>query len=341
MKHKIFALCWALLLLFSIPAAAALWPCSLEVQYGEAGLTVSIWRVADSDSRLAGDFAALPVNIQNISSQTEWQAVASTLSAAITADAIAPTATAVTNAQGSAHFSGLETGLYLVGPVSGDRDYQEALVYLPTPLEDGSLNYDMTLRPKGSDPKPETEYTVIKLWKDDRCGHRPQSITVDIFRNGILQDTVTLSSENGWSHRWTDEAGTGHWTVAERNVPDGYTVAVIPNGAVFLIVNSCPGHPDTPTEPPTEEPTTPPTAEPTTPPTVEPTVPPTEEPSEPTEVPTEPPVTEEPTVPPTTEPSGDIPQTGDTFALLPWVLLLCGSGLLLVLLGIWNKRRGE
>lgn len=351
MKQKFFALCWAFLILFSIPMAAADQPCSLEVKYGEAGLTVSLWRVADRESNLVGDFAGLPVTIQGITSQTEWQAVAATLTAAITGDAIAPTATAVTDAEGNARFSDLETGLYLVGAVSGKREYQEALVYLPTPQEDGSLNYDMTIQPKGSDPIQGQEYSVIKLWRDHHCGHRPSSVTVDLYRDGIRQDTVTLSGANGWRHQWTDETGEGRWTVVERNVPAGYSVMVIPNGHVFVIVNTCPGHPEFPTEPPTEEPTvptfpeppTPPTEEPTVPPTEEPTVPPTEEPPvPPTEEPSKP--TEEPTVPPTTKPvppPSDVPQTGDTFAILPWVLVMCISGLLLVILGIWNKRRSK
>lgn len=349
MKKLKISLCWMLLFLLFLPtAAAAEQPCSLHVQYEEAGLEISIWRVADSDSKLVGDFAGLPVKIQGITSQTEWQAAASTLSACIEADSIAPTASGVTGLDGSVNFSDLETGLYLVGAVRGSREYQQALIFLPTPQADGILDYEMSLRPKSSDPKPGKEYTVIKLWKDDRCGHRPKSVTVDIYRDGRLQDTILLSGANSWTHRWTDETGEGRWSVAERNVPEGYTVMVIPNGSVFLIINSCPGHPEPPTEPPTEEPSTPPTQEPSIPPTEEPTIPPTEEPTvppteeptvPPTEEPTEPP-TQEPTVPPTKPPS-DTPQTGDTFALMPWVLVMCASGLLLVILGIWNKRRDK
>lgn len=344
MKKLKISLCLGFLFLLLIPTAAAQQPCSLEVQYAQAGLEISIWRVADREFNLVGDFAGLPVNIQGITSQTEWQAVASTLTASIAAEAIPPTATAVTDNEGNAQFSGLETGLYLVGPVSGSRNYQETLVFLPAPLEDGSFDYDLTLRPKGSDPVQGQEYAVIKLWKDNRCGHRPESVTVDIYRYGVLQDTQILSSANGWSYRWYDKTGSGRWTVAERNVPEGYTVMVIPNGPVFLIVNTCSGHIQEPTEPPTEAPTTPPATEPTVPPTEEPTVPPSEAPTvPPTEPPTAPP-TEEPTVLPTqkpVEPPSDTPQTGDTFALLPWVLAMCGSGILLLILGIWKKRRDE
>jgi len=38
-----------------------------------------------------------------------------------------------------------------------------------------------------------------------------------------------------------------------------------------------------------------------------------------------------------TEP--DNPQTGDTFALMPWVLAMCFSGILLLILGIYGRRR--
>ena len=35
----------------------------------------------------------------------------------------------------------------------------------------------------------------------------------------------------------------------------------------------------------------------------------------------------------------DIPQTGDSFTPLPWILLMCISGMLLLLLGWYSRRR--
>lgn len=35
----------------------------------------------------------------------------------------------------------------------------------------------------------------------------------------------------------------------------------------------------------------------------------------------------------------DIPQTGDSFSPLPWILALCFSGMMLLLLGLYNRRR--
>lgn len=38
--------------------------------------------------------------------------------------------------------------------------------------------------------------------------------------------------------------------------------------------------------------------------------------------------------------TADIPQTGDTFTPLPWVLAMCLSGIMLLSLGIYSRRRG-
>ena len=71
----------------------------------------------------------------------------------------------------------------------------------------------------------------------------------------------------------------GVWSVAERDVPDGYKVVVRQNGAVFSIVNSCGNKPVVP------------------------------------------------------------PETGDTFAPLPWIVAMCLSGIMLLILGCYGRRR--
>ena len=42
----------------------------------------------------------------------------------------------------------------------------------------------------------------------------------------------------------------------------------------------------------------------------------------------------------TCEGESEPPQTGDTFSPLPWILLLCISGIMLVIFGIYGRRRG-
>lgn len=266
-------------------------PCSLTLHYSPGDmafedLSVSVYRVARMESDgtcvLTEPFTAYPVNIHGITAQAEWKRLAAALWGYVVADSIAPTAVETTDENGTAVFSGLDAGLYLVSGATVQRGletfvFHEFMIYLPTPAEDGSASYDVEAKPKYTSSLSAVEYRVTKLWKDE--GHseqRPQSVTVDIFKNGQLHDSQTLSQYNDWTHSWIDSSGAV-WTVAERDVPDGYQVSLENNGAEFLVINTCPDQPDP-------------------------------------------------------------PDTGDTFPLYGWIVALCLSGMVLVLLGMTGRR---
>ena len=78
---------------------------------------------------------------------------------------------------------------------------------------------------------------------------RPQSIEVEIFRDGVSYQTVTLSEGNIWSYAWTAENDGADWMVVERNLPVGYTVSVEAQGATFILTNT-----RLPDVPPVEDP---------------------------------------------------------------------------------------
>jgi LPXTG-motif cell wall-anchored protein len=70
---------------------------------------------------------------------------------------------------------------------------------------------------------------------------------VDIYQNGILQETQILSAANNWTYTWfVSEADQGQWTVTERAVPEEYKVTIRQNGSNFSIINTCPTQPDPP-----------------------------------------------------------------------------------------------
>ena len=267
---------------------------SLTLTYQKAGQTfqalpIQIYRVAealpDGTFELIQPFACYPVNIHGITKQEQWHTIAQTLDAYIVADQVKPHAEAKTDEKGTVCFSGLDTGLYFVQQVIADHTegtyvFNRFLVYLPTPLEDGSFDYTVEADPKCTDFIPKTQYTVTKLWQDTGMQHlRPKEVTVDIYQDGILQETQFLSAANNWSYTWyVSEADRGQWTVVERDVPDRYKVTIRQSGSVFSIINACPTQPEP-------------------------------------------------------------PKTGDTFSPLPLVLIMCFCGLLLVILGIYGRRR--
>ena len=260
--------------------------------YAFSGLEIQIYRIAEFRSEneyaLTGDFQNYLVRIHEVFSQKEWRDIANTLAAYAEADKLQPTKTAVTDAEGTAAFTDLPTGLYLIRGISaenssGSYEFENFILFLPTPDEHNRLNYDVVAKPKATfTPKTEEdlEYRVVKLWKDQGNSlRRPDSVTVAILKDGVLWQEVTLNADNNWSYSWTAPDDNSKWTVVEKDVPNGYTVAVHAGENTFTITNSRPA------------------------------------------------------------PAGAPPKTGDTFPLLPYILLMSFSGLLLSMIGIWSKRK--
>lgn len=301
MKKRLFPLLCALLLLCSLfplkadaVAVDTSRKCSITVHYTKdgvafPGLEVSIYRVAsaseDGTFHLTGKFSGYPVRIHGITSQTEWDNLASTLLSYIAIDSIPAERTVTTGFSGMAVFSNLKTGLYLVKGVTGENNtgiytFKDFFLYLPTPNSDGTHNYDVEAKPKCVGFTPKTQYTVTKLWKDSGyTDKRPASVIVDILKDGVIQETVVLNPANNWTYTWYVPDGQGDWTVAEKNPPSGYKVTISEKEFAFTITNTY-----------------------KTPPT-------------------------------------DVPKTGDTFPLIPWILVMGTSGLLLILMGIHLARR--
>lgn len=260
MRKRIFALLILLILLvLPLTAAAAVTPlnpdqkCSLNIHYRKnntsfPNVTAEIYRVAEASADgtfdLIAPYSGFPVSIHGITSQREWQTVTTTLLSYIIDRKIPADHSAQSNAQGTASFSNLKAGLYLVKGILAENEngiyaFQDFLIYLPTPLADGSFDYDLDAQPKPGDYIPKTEYTVTKLWKDSGAtANRPKSIDVNIYKNGKLQETVTLDSSNNWSYTWSVIGNDGGWSVSEKNVPSGYTVSVSSKDHVFTITNS-------------------------------------------------------------------------------------------------------
>lgn len=230
--------------------------CTLTIAYGYDALafsdvTVPLYKVADvsADYRytLTAPFAHTGLVLNGIRATSEWNTVRSTLEATILADGVAATVTAVTDAAGRVRFEGLTPGLYLALGRSVMREawtytFDAALVALPGLGEDGLWQHEVAVTAKAQAIPPaaeKVEYKVLKLWKgDEGNAHRPTGIEVDIFRNGKLDQTVTLSEKNHWSHQWSAEADGAKWTVLERNVPDGYEMTVEERGTTFVVTNT-------------------------------------------------------------------------------------------------------
>lgn len=261
-------MCMCLLALFCgacLPNAAAAEAAdgqtgSLTLHYSREGagfseLNIRIYRVAefsnDGGYALTAPFDRYSVKIHNIVSQKEWSDTAGTLESYILADAIAPYAAAPTGADGTVVFENLQTGLYFVAGVdaetlNGRFRFEPFLIFVPTPV-DGENNYDMVAKPKAGAVTPIARYTVIKLWKDiGYADSRPQEVRVEIYKDGVHWQTVSLSQSNNWSFDWETEDTAARWSVAEKDVPAGYSVTVMEQEDTFAIVNTKDGAPPSP-----------------------------------------------------------------------------------------------
>ena len=229
---------------------------SLTLQYGAnetafSGLEIKTYRVAellpDGTYELTGDFAEYPVNIYGITSKTEWDSAVAALAGYVQADQLSPTAEGTTDSDGKIVFEKLKTGMYLTLGVRHETSelitvFDAFLTSVPTPLENAAHIYDVTVFPKSTSivPIPEqTEYKLVKIWKDEGFeSRRPSSLTVEILKDGVLQSTQTLSTENNWSYRWTAPVDGSLWTVVERSVPRGYVVSMEVREQTFLLSNT-------------------------------------------------------------------------------------------------------
>ena len=92
------------------------------------------------------------------------------------------------------------------------------------------------------DPEPPTPnysyLTVKKIWQDGGSANRPETITVNLLRNGQYYSKVELSSANQWTYTWSRLDTDYKWSVKEAKVPAGYTATYKTEGNITFITNS-------------------------------------------------------------------------------------------------------
>lgn len=97
-------------------------------------------------------------------------------------------------------------------------------------------------------PTDNTVLTVRKLWVDNG-ENRPDSITVDLLRDGEKFAETVLSDANQWIFTWSNLEDGNEWTVKESNIPDGYSASYKTEGNITTITNTADKLPDVPVPP--------------------------------------------------------------------------------------------
>ncbi|WP_026651948.1 Cna B-type domain-containing protein [Butyrivibrio proteoclasticus] len=240
-----------------------------------SGLQVYAYRIASVTSTgvysLLTPYDSFPVKDLNtitdsdqMSEASDWYKVKNLVEGYILYNNVSPDATVTTNEKGEAHFTNLELGIYLVKTNTVEEEdctytFNSFLIAVPGLDEnDEWVNPVYTVAGRAKCEKKEkikNHYLLNKRWSDSGYeNQRPSSITVDIYRDGELYQTVTLSSDNNWTYEW-EYVGSYKWTFAEHiDATLTYSVSLTENGGEYFITNSynppdTPDTPDTPDEP--------------------------------------------------------------------------------------------
>ena len=157
---------------------------------------------------LTEDFINYQIKINGIKTIEEWDILEQTLNSYIEADKIKETYLhSIKNNE--VKISNLKAGLYFVKTKKINNDkyimmFDDFLINIPFLKENGTWNYNVESNIKVETYTPKYEnitYTVIKEWKDNGK-NRPKNIDIEIYKDGVLFETKTLSSNNNWSYSW-------------------------------------------------------------------------------------------------------------------------------------------
>ncbi len=251
---------------------------SVQAEEKKASITVDFEGISDIEFRLyqvavpdGNDGFTLIGDFKNYSVDLTDSQAAATLKMYVKRDGIKPVQKKKTSADGKLTFEGLPVGEYLIladNFTKNYKDYQMNPILLSAPGIDEKTNefiWDVEVAAKYDAVPVKTEVSVQKIWKETDSSKRPDSIVVQLTKDGLVEEEVTLNEKNQWRHTWTNLEASSQWAVMEKEVPKGYEVIYSDQdtGNTFVIVNKQKDTPPTP--PPTTKPPKPPTTPPTPP----------------------------------------------------------------------------
>lgn len=203
------------------------------------------WKITVEDN-----FKRYPVDFSKLKNEDEWQDIAEVLRNYAIRAQLDPDCTGETDENGELQFSQADDeitrGIYLVSEkkLIVDDDYYKVLPFLielPEKSNSGDNEYEVVVEPKEFyDVVPDSvDVDVAKAWDDETAqSYRPDSIEVELLKDGELYDTQELSENNNWRYTWEGLDGEPEWIVVEKDVADNYTVTSETNDTSVTITNT-------------------------------------------------------------------------------------------------------
>jgi len=151
-----------------------------------------------------------------------------------------PSQTKKTDKTGIVYFDELRLGLYLVkqtNEVEGYSNIDSFLVMIPE-VEDNKWIYDIKSKPK-TDIIRIMDLSVEKIWNDSsKLEKHPSSVTIELYKDEELIDTIILSEDNNWSYTWKKIPLSDEYSVKEINIPTGYIDTYRKENNKFIVTNT-------------------------------------------------------------------------------------------------------
>lgn len=247
MMNKCKRLLCVLLCLLLLPCVAVAQQGSITLSLavegkGLAGAEFNVYRVAALVN--GASFALLPGydagdwDVNELESAEDWAALAERLAGQATSGGTCVT----TDENGLAKLTGLEDGMYLVmgkkAEIAGwTYAFAPFVMSLPGKVN-GGWSHDVQADVKHEREPVKCDIRLVKVWKDEGyTKERPESIKVDLLRNGEKHMELVLNTANNWSQTVTGLESIHEWTAKEQ-VPEGYQVEYAWQDGALVITNT-------------------------------------------------------------------------------------------------------
>lgn len=217
---------------------------SITVNFAESGVSFELYYAADKTEtgyQASEKFQSCAVDYSTAAA--DLRTLAATLDACVTRDGITPDAVSATDSLGKAVFSDLQPGLYLlrspgkttasVVSIAGGQSMTIDPKAEPTPEPEPEPTPEPT-------PEPELiSISVVKVWEDEgKESERPEEITIQLYQDNELFDSVVLNEDNNWKYVWESMEKDHSYSAVEETVPEQYSMSVSQDGNSFVVKNT-------------------------------------------------------------------------------------------------------
>lgn len=199
---------------------------------------------SDFQYELSTEFNNFPIEINGIQSEDEWTILEQTLNAYIEAAKIKETYL-LSIKNNKIELPDLKAGLYFIKTDEIKKNeyelvFDDMMLNIPFLNDNGTWNYDVSVNVKAEVYTPKYEnvtYNVIKEWKDDNK-NRPEEVDIEIYKDGNLVETRSLSQDTNWTYSWNTLDDGSNWTVVEKDINKDYSVSIWEKDNNFIIINT-------------------------------------------------------------------------------------------------------